>query len=593
MDHNKIGKFIAFLRKKQGLTQQELGEKLFVTDKAVSKWERGISLPDIQILNSLADILKVDVSEILNGEYGKKKNLDVEKAIDEAIENIHKEQEKKKKKRRKIIIISSICFLIVGLVVFLLISDYIKYHPTTIVNGENFFKLGKYDIEKKGLDGINDIIEKSTNMSSRYNIASFVTDLNSNGTIKDFTLSLNVFDEQEKYIGKAYYEYKNNILTYSEPVDDNLLLVEYYSKNSTIPYISEQIKKIPLKEQIRLSNLDYYVLRYQPNTKLDSGTPIFDGRNSKQIKALSYEDYSNGLGGMSDSDISVVIRLYDGSSMVADEQYLYVFDSLEEEVPDTSNYMMETDYYITNGTLKFTRDYGRTYIDTDITSDELDETLNFYGSLSLQPNSWFIKEDDTFPIAYFYLEDPVLKLSRDNGSSWENITFDLNNVLNKPITTRVVGFASPTFGYVALGTDWTMGSGELKRIYFTYDAGKTWKEVEAPLNGTSNTLIDMFMYDENHGIIVLKDKVDINFPLIYATNDGGENWQEVDFSYFNLPDEITYLTDVDRITKEDNQYYITLGQGNNGILKAVFRTNDLLSPWTFVETKEENIHTVG
>ena len=45
MDNNKIGKFIASLRKEKNLTQQELGDKLFVTDKAVSKWERGVADP--------------------------------------------------------------------------------------------------------------------------------------------------------------------------------------------------------------------------------------------------------------------------------------------------------------------------------------------------------------------------------------------------------------------------------------------------------------------------------------------------------------------------------------------------------------------
>ena len=50
MDNNKIGKFIASRRKEKGLTQQELGNNLFVTDKAVSKWERGLSLPDITII---------------------------------------------------------------------------------------------------------------------------------------------------------------------------------------------------------------------------------------------------------------------------------------------------------------------------------------------------------------------------------------------------------------------------------------------------------------------------------------------------------------------------------------------------------------
>ena len=61
MDNNKIGKFIASVRKEKNLTQQELGNKLFVTDKAVSKWERGLSLPDITILEKLAKELDTDI----------------------------------------------------------------------------------------------------------------------------------------------------------------------------------------------------------------------------------------------------------------------------------------------------------------------------------------------------------------------------------------------------------------------------------------------------------------------------------------------------------------------------------------------------
>ena len=75
MDNNKVGKFIAYLRKEKGLTQQQLGDKLFVTDKAVSKWERGLSFPDITILQKLALILDADVSEILCGERGKNKKI--------------------------------------------------------------------------------------------------------------------------------------------------------------------------------------------------------------------------------------------------------------------------------------------------------------------------------------------------------------------------------------------------------------------------------------------------------------------------------------------------------------------------------------
>ena len=81
MNNNKIGKFIAELRKEKGITQKELGDKLFVTDKAVSKWERGVSFPDITILEKLAKELDVDISEILCGEKGKNKNINIQKEI--------------------------------------------------------------------------------------------------------------------------------------------------------------------------------------------------------------------------------------------------------------------------------------------------------------------------------------------------------------------------------------------------------------------------------------------------------------------------------------------------------------------------------
>ena len=82
-------------------------------------------------------------------------------------------------------------------------------------------------------------------------------------------------------------------------------------------------------------------------------------------------------------------------------------------------------------------------------------------------------------------------------------------------------------------------------------------------------------------------------PNIYATTNGGESWKKVDFTYFNLPDEITYITDIDKITFEKGEYYIQLGQGDSGTLKLIFRTRDLLNNWEFVSTKKENVHTVG
>ena len=71
MDQEKIGKLIAKLRKEQGLTQSELGAKVNVGFKAVSKWERGITCPDISIINELSKILGITSDELLTGELNK------------------------------------------------------------------------------------------------------------------------------------------------------------------------------------------------------------------------------------------------------------------------------------------------------------------------------------------------------------------------------------------------------------------------------------------------------------------------------------------------------------------------------------------
>ena len=68
VDQVKIGKFIAERRKAQGLTQLQLSEKLHVTDKAVSKWERGKSMPDSSIMPALCRVLDITVNDLLSGE---------------------------------------------------------------------------------------------------------------------------------------------------------------------------------------------------------------------------------------------------------------------------------------------------------------------------------------------------------------------------------------------------------------------------------------------------------------------------------------------------------------------------------------------
>ena len=68
MDQIKIGKFIASCRKEQGMTQAVLAERLGISDRAVSKWETGKSMPDSGVMLELSALLKINVNELLSGE---------------------------------------------------------------------------------------------------------------------------------------------------------------------------------------------------------------------------------------------------------------------------------------------------------------------------------------------------------------------------------------------------------------------------------------------------------------------------------------------------------------------------------------------
>lgn len=70
-----FGETIAYLRKQKGMTQNELAEKTHVTDKAVSKWERNLSCPDVNTISKLADILDVSVEELIQSKNNSQENI--------------------------------------------------------------------------------------------------------------------------------------------------------------------------------------------------------------------------------------------------------------------------------------------------------------------------------------------------------------------------------------------------------------------------------------------------------------------------------------------------------------------------------------
>lgn len=110
MDQIKIGKFIAERRRSVSLTQMQLAEKLSVTDRAVSKWETGKSLPDSSIMLELCDILKITVNDLLCGEVVSMENYNKEME-NKLVEMVREKEESDRRLLRMEILTGIVCVL--------------------------------------------------------------------------------------------------------------------------------------------------------------------------------------------------------------------------------------------------------------------------------------------------------------------------------------------------------------------------------------------------------------------------------------------------------------------------------------------------
>ena len=91
MKNQTLGKMISTLRKEKGMTQLELAEKMGVTDKAVSKWERDLSFPDINSIPKLAEIFEISVDELMQVKTETTENMNrnkVDEIMDTALKGV-------------------------------------------------------------------------------------------------------------------------------------------------------------------------------------------------------------------------------------------------------------------------------------------------------------------------------------------------------------------------------------------------------------------------------------------------------------------------------------------------------------------------
>ena len=127
MDAKKVGEHIAVLRKEKGLTQLELALQLHVTDKAVSRWERGVGLPDIQTIEPLAQALGVEVLEIIRGEELPQQHQGA--AVDETLAFV-RESEKLRRKEGSLLLWGAVLSFAGAVFFAVMLAVVMRYAPT-------------------------------------------------------------------------------------------------------------------------------------------------------------------------------------------------------------------------------------------------------------------------------------------------------------------------------------------------------------------------------------------------------------------------------------------------------------------------------
>lgn len=140
IDNKKFGEFVAQLRKEKNLTQKELAERLFISDKTVSKWERGLSIPDVSLLIPIADVLGVTVTELLYGErLGRERSLGIEEVeglVTCSMDMSKQERSVQKKRRLRWVLLYIAAVSVVALeTVLLMLNGFMELEGLYLVEG--------------------------------------------------------------------------------------------------------------------------------------------------------------------------------------------------------------------------------------------------------------------------------------------------------------------------------------------------------------------------------------------------------------------------------------------------------------------------
>ncbi|MBE6851600.1 MAG: helix-turn-helix transcriptional regulator [Ruminococcus sp.] len=132
MDTIKTGKFLKELRKEKGLTQEQLGEKVGVTNKTVSRWENGNYMPPVECLTLLSDIYGVSINEIVSGQR-LSKGEEFAEAAEENLSDVLALNEQTYKKSEKKLMITMLLSTLLAIAIIALMPTDSNYVIRTVI----------------------------------------------------------------------------------------------------------------------------------------------------------------------------------------------------------------------------------------------------------------------------------------------------------------------------------------------------------------------------------------------------------------------------------------------------------------------------
>ena len=372
MDPFKTGKIIMNARKKCNMTQKELATKLFVSDKAVSKWERGLSFPDIALLIPLSDILNVNLYDLLKGEEMKEKQDDT--ILKETIKYSSEEKSKLKKFLISIIILMSIAIIIMFVIIVVAKLPKKEVYGEVIEPGEKFSEKNYVRVKKQATKELDD------------------------GWICKMTIDYPYENDQEK----NQYNFNCLNIKYQELPGFN-----YYHLNGTLN-----------KYYIDDTNFPNYAYNINYRSELDKIREYF---NQKQFnKTISLDDLSDLDLKLIDKNVlqevfnktinSNIIDSYGNYPMAGCHVFNYTYTSYETGETYVVGYSLSYDGYIENVYIDLK--YGNEYLSDLIKSSRIKDTTQ-YGNLQKIKN--YILEKQQFAIPSELKNNPdAIELAKYN-----------------------------------------------------------------------------------------------------------------------------------------------------------------------------------